>query len=339
MLPVSSGKGVVCTERKSVGDERDETEESDCKRRLRKAVVVAEKFKCKYLLEQQVSIELARTCSGLRNQITVDREVMNSMKCEIERLEVKLCLTEAINKLENGRVPIGAADDADYDDDILTSAAATSTLKKNTTFLVCENNTISPLRYDIPPSHACTFPVILVSPNWTTAANTTTATSITATAADTAAATDTYAMSTATANIMSTATANAVNTATANAVSTITTIGINTMTANAVDTVSADAVSTFTANSVSTVTANAVNTVTTKAVNTITANAVSTAAADTRADIAAVKSAPKLFEHFLIVGANCDVSKHWTIFRYLLLLSLLLLLQLLSTCSFQNAYC
>ena len=64
----------------------NETEETQARRRLRKALVVAEKFKQKYLVEQQVSSELARRCDELKAQSRRDRTLICEMEIEILRL-------------------------------------------------------------------------------------------------------------------------------------------------------------------------------------------------------------------------------------------------------------
>jgi hypothetical protein len=220
-----------CTKRKSIGEEKVETGESDDKRRLRKALAVAEKFKSKYLLEQQVNIELARTCAGLRNRIKDDGEEIHSLKCQIDRFEVKLCLTEVINKIENGSVYRYTVQ---VRTSVTTTATATdsaSTLADNITPPLCSDDALHLHRCD--DLSFLTLPVIsTVTAGCTTG---TTATTITATSI-TAANTDP------TASVVSTPD-----------------------------------------NSV---------------------NASSTATAK----VARIGSPPRLFEHFVIVGANCEVN-------------------------------
>jgi hypothetical protein len=223
-----------CTKRKSIGEEKVETGESDDKRRLRKALAVAEKFKSKYLLEQQVNIELARTCAGLRNRIKDDGEEIHSLKCQIDRFEVKLCLTEVINKIENGSV---YRDTVQVRTSVTTTATATdsaSTLADNITPPLCSDDALHLYRCD--DISFLTLPAIsTVTARCTTGTTTTTTTTTTATSI-TAANTDP------TASVVSTS-----------------------------------------GNSV---------------------NASSTATAK----VARIGSPPRLFEHFVIVGANCEVN-------------------------------
>ena len=67
--------------------ERDDFQAS---RRLRKALTLAERFKQKYHLEQQVSSELARRCDELKQQARVDRSLIDEMKIEISALQLKI---------------------------------------------------------------------------------------------------------------------------------------------------------------------------------------------------------------------------------------------------------
>ena len=67
--------------------ERDDFQAS---RRLRKALTLAERFKQKYHLEQQVSSELARRCDELKQQARVDRTLIDQMKLEISALHQKI---------------------------------------------------------------------------------------------------------------------------------------------------------------------------------------------------------------------------------------------------------
>ena len=69
-----------------VGNDGEGVDESQTQRRLRKAVTVAEKFKNKYHLEQQVSSELARECDNFNRQRKEDREIIDSMEIELRRL-------------------------------------------------------------------------------------------------------------------------------------------------------------------------------------------------------------------------------------------------------------
>ena len=71
--------------------ERDDFQAS---RRLRKALTLAERFKQKYHLEQQVSSELARRCDELKQQARVDRGLIDEMKLEISALQQKILKTD-----------------------------------------------------------------------------------------------------------------------------------------------------------------------------------------------------------------------------------------------------
>lgn len=217
-----------CTKRKSIGGEKVETGESDDKRRLRKALALAEKFKGKYLLEQQVNIELARTCAGLRNRITDDGKEIHSLKCQINRFEVKLCLTEAISKIKNGSVQ----DAVEVRTSVTTTATATdsaSTLAKNITPPLWSDAALHLHRFD--DISFLTLPVTsTVTADCTTGGNTTTTASITAANTDP------------TASVVSTP------------------------------------------------------------VNSVYPSSTATA------KVARIRSPPRLFEHFVIVGANCEVN-------------------------------
>ena len=72
-------------------DERDdEYELNQTKRRLRKALALAEKFKDKYLLELKVSSELARRCDELKTQCREDRSLVSEMERELSLLKLEL---------------------------------------------------------------------------------------------------------------------------------------------------------------------------------------------------------------------------------------------------------
>jgi hypothetical protein len=71
--------------------ERDDFQAS---RRLRKALTLAERFKQKYHLEQQVSSELARRCDELKQQARVDKDLIEEMKLEISALKQKNLKTD-----------------------------------------------------------------------------------------------------------------------------------------------------------------------------------------------------------------------------------------------------
>jgi hypothetical protein len=64
-----------------------EKEDFQTRRRLRKALALAERFKQKYHLEQQVSSELARRCDDLKTQAKADKALIDEMRIEIRKLQ------------------------------------------------------------------------------------------------------------------------------------------------------------------------------------------------------------------------------------------------------------
>jgi hypothetical protein len=64
-----------------------EKEDFQTRRRLRKALALAERFKQKYHLEQQVSSELARRCDDLKTQAKTDKALIDEMRIEIRKLQ------------------------------------------------------------------------------------------------------------------------------------------------------------------------------------------------------------------------------------------------------------
>lgn len=64
-----------------------EKEDFQTRRRLRKALALAERFKQKYHLEQQVSSELARRCDDLKTQAKADKVLIDEMRIEIRKLQ------------------------------------------------------------------------------------------------------------------------------------------------------------------------------------------------------------------------------------------------------------
>ena len=69
-----------------VEEGRSGTDESQSQRYLREALAAAEKFKYKFHLEQQVSLELARRYDECRQKHTDDRALINKMEKELEKL-------------------------------------------------------------------------------------------------------------------------------------------------------------------------------------------------------------------------------------------------------------
>lgn len=64
-----------------------EKEDFQTRRRLRKALALAERFKQKYHLEQQVSSELARRCDDLKTQAKSDKALIDEMRIEIKKIQ------------------------------------------------------------------------------------------------------------------------------------------------------------------------------------------------------------------------------------------------------------
>jgi hypothetical protein len=67
-----------------------EREDFQTRRRLRKALALAERFKHKYHLEQQVSSELARRCDELKTQRKSDLALVDRLTEDINRLQIQL---------------------------------------------------------------------------------------------------------------------------------------------------------------------------------------------------------------------------------------------------------
>ena len=67
-----------------------EREDFQTRRRLRKALALAERFKHKYHLEQQVSSELARRCDELKTQRKSDLALVDRLTEDIRRLQIQL---------------------------------------------------------------------------------------------------------------------------------------------------------------------------------------------------------------------------------------------------------
>lgn len=67
-----------------------EREDFQTRRRLRKALALAERFKHKYHLEQQVSSELARRCDELKTQRKCDLALVDQLNEEIKKLQTQL---------------------------------------------------------------------------------------------------------------------------------------------------------------------------------------------------------------------------------------------------------
>lgn len=67
-----------------------EREDFQTRRRLRKALALAERFKHKYHLEQQVSSELARRCDELKTQRKSDLALVDRLTEDINRLHIQL---------------------------------------------------------------------------------------------------------------------------------------------------------------------------------------------------------------------------------------------------------
>lgn len=67
-----------------------EKEDFQTRRRLRKALALAERFKQKYHLEQQVSSELARRCDDLKTQGKADKALIDEMRIEIRNLQTHI---------------------------------------------------------------------------------------------------------------------------------------------------------------------------------------------------------------------------------------------------------
>ena len=67
-----------------------EREDFQTRRRLRKALALAERFKHKYHLEQQVSSELARRCDELKTQRKSDLALVDRLTEDIKRLQTQL---------------------------------------------------------------------------------------------------------------------------------------------------------------------------------------------------------------------------------------------------------
>ena len=67
-----------------------EREDFQTRRRLRKALALAERFKHKYHLEQQVSSELARRCDELKTQRKCDLALVDRLNEDIKRLQTQL---------------------------------------------------------------------------------------------------------------------------------------------------------------------------------------------------------------------------------------------------------